>query len=111
MVTSNFERFQVYYKYRHLAHPKQFEKYQQLDLKYRQMILQIMNSAFPLLKQKAFLKPEGSLNILVDFLNSIPHYMDAENPQMDRVIEDIQGRLTVCFLWPSLEEAGAVTNS
>lgn len=107
VVTTNFESFQVYKKYRHLVDPQQFDKYNQMELKYHQMILGIMDRAFPLLKQKAFLGPKGSLKILANFLNSIPHYMDAENPQLELVIEDIQSRLTVCFLWPSLEEAGA----
>lgn len=105
VVITNFESFQVYYKYRHLVDEEQYSKYRELDLKYHQMITQIMISAFPLLKQNTSLRPEGAVIILVDFLNCIPHHINPENPQIDRVIEDIQSRLTVCLLWPSLDEA------
>lgn len=95
-VVQNQQSFKIYTKYYNLVEVNAAE-YGLLNYEYFDFIKKLVYDVFPKLKEQDFYITNATPLFIIDTLNSIPKIINPENPDIDKIVKDIQDRLMYSY--------------
>lgn len=91
------EEFAIYNKYWNIVDGKANRRFGLLNFEYFEFIKILVRNMFPKEEEKDFYVPSSTALFLIDTLNNVPKLINPDNPDIDKVVEDVQYRIIYGF--------------